>query len=73
MPLQLTLGASETDFVCTMLTDVAEAALGREPRVHAATNAIKIVTFFVYINILWTIVASSSKQTSPECFESYTI
>lgn len=73
MPLQLTLGASETDFRGDTRIGAAEAALGKEPRVHATTIASRIVTFFVYINMLSTIVASSSNPISPECFDSYTI
>ena len=65
MPLQLALGASETDFRGETCTGTAEAEAGRESRVHTTTIAIRIVTFFVYINMLYTIVASSGKQMSP--------
>ena len=65
MPLQLALGASETDFRGETCTGAAEAEAGREPRVHTTTIAIRIVTFFVYINMLYTIVASSGNHMSP--------
>ena len=64
MFLQLTLGAR--DLVCSTRTGAAEAALGEALIIHVTIMAVRTVTFRVYISILWTIVASSGKQTSPE-------